>query len=120
MVTNLTKSCLQTLLQLYNKCWENGFLAGDWKEALILPLIKPGNEASKPESYRPISLTPVLCKIFERMTTNRLTWYLEIKSLINSSQSGFRKNRSTIDQLIRLHDAACKSINTNGYTVQSR
>ena len=39
------------------------------------------------------------------MTNSRLVWYLETNSIITPHQSGFRKSRSTIDQIIRLESA---------------
>jgi len=36
------------------------------------------------------------------MINSRLTWYLEKNKLITNKQSGFRKQRSTIDQLVKL------------------
>jgi len=38
----------------------------------------------------------------ERMINNRLVWYLERNNLIIPVQSGFRKQRSTTDHLVRL------------------
>jgi len=35
----------------------------------------------------------------ERMVNNRLVWYLERNKIITLTQSGFRKGRSTTDQL---------------------
>ena len=39
------------------------------------------------------------------MVNSRLVWYLEYNSIITAYESGFRKNRSTIDQIIRLESA---------------
>ena len=61
-------------------------------------------------------LTYVLCKIYERMVTTRLNYYLESNNILHPQQSGFRKGKSTANQLIRLHTAAVNSINTHGYT----
>jgi len=36
------------------------------------------------------------------MINNRLVWYLEKNKIITKMQSGFRKRRSTTDQLVRL------------------
>ena len=38
------------------------------------------------------------------MVTGRLTSYLEQNNIISTNQSGFRKNKSTIDQIIRLQN----------------
>ena len=94
-----------------------GYCCPDWKETIVIPVRKPNKPASDPQSYRPIALSSILCKILERLVTNRLSWYLETNKLLNESQCGFRKNRSTIDQLVRLHDAINKSLSTGGYLV---
>lgn len=49
-----------------------------------------------------MALTSCVCKTFERLVNDRLVWYLENNSLLTEYQSGFRKQRSTIDQLLRL------------------
>ena len=117
MLKHMPKSSLRILLRLYNQLFSEGRVLHEWKEAVVIPIHKPGTDATLPGSYRPISLTSVLCKIMERLITNRLVWFLEKYNLLNKNQSGYRKNRSTIDQLIRLHDSINKSINTNGYTL---
>jgi len=53
----------------------------------------------------------------ERMVANRLTWYIEKHGLMSSVQSGFRRHRSTIDQIARLHDTIVKRLNTKGHVL---
>ena len=43
-----------------------------------------------------------MCKTFERVVNERLVWYLEANHILTEYQSGFRKRRSTTDQLVRL------------------
>ena len=76
----------------------------DWKHSIIIPIHKTGNNPSDPLSYRPISLTSNLNKIMGKMVNNRLQWYLEKHKLYNPNQSGFRKNRNTMEQCIRLEN----------------
>ncbi len=73
-----------------------------WKHAIIVPILKPGKNPSDPSSYRPIALTSQLCKIMERIITDRMTHYLESNDLFSPYQSGFRKGRSTMDSLLCL------------------
>ena len=70
-----------------------------WRLATIKPIPKPGKRA-EPINYRPIALTSCLCK--KRMINERLVWYLEPNNLITKYQSGFRAERSTNDNLVRL------------------
>lgn len=100
-------SC-KILLCIFNLFWERGECPSKWKEAILTPIIKPGKVPSNPASYRPIALTSVICKMMERMITNRLQWYLERGNFIDKAQSGFRAGRKTIDHLVHLES----SINT--------
>lgn len=68
------------------------------------------------DSYRPIALTSAMCKLMERLAANRLYWHLERSNLLNPLQTGFRRSKSTLDQLLRLHDSAIKGINNSGFT----
>ena len=49
-----------------------------------------------------LPLLAVLCKTMERMVNIRLTWYLERNMVITEHQSGFRRRRSTVDNLVTL------------------
>jgi Reverse transcriptase (RNA-dependent DNA polymerase)/Endonuclease-reverse transcriptase len=89
------------LLLLFNKCFELGTLPSKWKTANVTPIFKKGSRAS-PENYRPISLTSVVCKLFEHIITSNLAKYLENNHLFNQDQFGFRKRRSCELQLQRV------------------
>ena len=108
LLKHLHKNALKILLFFYNEIWEEGKLPTDWHHAIILPLLKPNKEASNPESYRPISLTPTICKVMETMISKRLQWFLEKNNLFSKNQSGFRKYKSTHDQILKLQDTILK------------
>ena len=90
------------LLHIFNSIWCSGSFPPSWREAVVIPVPKPGKDATVPSNYRPIALTSCVCKTFERMVNDRLVWFLESKKLITSVQCGFRKRRSTLDHLVRL------------------
>ena len=102
MLKHLPKSCKEVLLHIFNHIWTTGDFPESWRNATVIPLAKPGKDASDAKNYRPIALTSCLCKTMERMVNDRLTWHLESNGFITAYQSGFRKGRSTLDQLIRL------------------
>jgi hypothetical protein len=89
---------------LFNILLINGFAPQDWREAIIVPILKPNKQPTDPLSYRPISLTSCLGKIMERVLNTRLNWHLETRNLLQPNQSGFRPNRSTIDHIIALEN----------------
>jgi hypothetical protein len=66
LIKHLHKSVLNVLLSFYNKVWTTGILPREWNHAIILPIFKPNKDSTASDSYRPISLTPTLCKIMEK------------------------------------------------------
>ena len=68
---------------------------------MVIPIPKPGKDSSDPNNYRPIALTSCLCKTLEWMVNTRLVWFLERNNLIVDVQSGFRRQRGTVDHLVR-------------------
>lgn len=104
MLKQLSEEGKNKLLMLYNKVWEEGKLPKSWKEAIIVPIRKPGKEASKPTSYRPIALTSHVCKLMERMINERLMYIMEKRGMVAECQSGFRRGRNTMDAVLCLED----------------
>lgn len=102
MIKHLSPTSLTFLLAMFNRIWMKGEFPTSWREALILPFLKPNKSGSLPQDYRPIALTSSLCKLLERMVNSRLRWYLESKSLISSSQFGFQRAKSTADPIAYL------------------
>ena len=98
---HLPDSCLNVLLNVYNQVWESCNFPPSWREALVIPIPKPGKDTTKPENYRPIALTSCLCKTMERMVNARLVHSLETTHAFSDEQCGFRKGRSTTDHLVR-------------------
>ena len=104
LLKHLPQESLDLLLEIYNRTWTTGAFPDSWREATIIPVPKPGKDSTNPGNYRPIALTSCICKTFERMINSRLVWYLESQGLITNIQSGFRKQRSTTDHLVRLEN----------------
>ncbi|GFY35360.1 probable RNA-directed DNA polymerase from transposon X-element [Trichonephila clavipes] len=82
--------------------WKEHCFPSSCREAIVIPILKPGKVATNPLSYGPIALTSCFCKTFERMINTRLVYVLEKEKLISSLQSGFLKGRSTLDNLVFL------------------
>lgn len=80
-------------IRLFNMVWNAGKLPLIWKQAVIVPIPKPGKDPSDPTSHRPIALTSQLGKTMERMVTDRLDYYIESKGLLSPHQSGFHKGK---------------------------
>ena len=102
MIKRLGSKAREMLLYLINKCWSGVGVPTKWREATIKPLLKEGKDPKDPTSYRPISLTSCLGKIFEKMVANRLIYILENRGILTDNQAGFRPGRCTTDQILKL------------------
>ena len=81
-------------------------IPSDWKKALVTPVFKKGDK-SKPENYRPVSLTSICCKITEHIFVSQTMKHLDNHSILVDIQHGFRRRRSCESQLIiTSHDLA--------------
>ena len=69
-----------------------------------------------PKDFRPVSILPILSKVFERVILNRILTFVETK-VYNATQSGFRKGHSTTTLLLKLRDDIVKSMNKNEVTI---
>ena len=58
----IVKQISTPLAKLFNFSLEEGLIPSEWKEANITLLFKKGSR-KKPEKYRPVSLTSVVCKL---------------------------------------------------------
>lgn len=103
-----TKNCLLILL---NKCLVEGKVPSNWKHSEISMLLKSGQSSTSPGSYRPISSTPCIARLFERLVLYRLQAHLNKNNLIVTNQSGFRKDRQTRDNLLYLIQTAQQGFN---------
>ena len=106
------KNCARTLAYplslLFNMSFSTGCIPMDWKTALVVPVFKKGDKASV-ENYRPISLTSLVMKVFERCIKNVL--YKACEGLLDPRQHGFLNDRSCTTQMIPFTNDLALSIN---------
>ena len=82
------------LSHLINRCLAHSVFPTAEKCAKITPVHK-SDEKTVMDNYRPISVLPVLSKVFERIVHNQLYTYLEENNLLSDCQFGFRRKSST-------------------------
>ena len=98
----LKSTCMLLLLYIFNKIWLMQDFPTSWETYIIIHVPKPGKVLSDPDSYRYIALASCLCKTMERMVNSRLTGYREHYMVITEFQNGFRRRKSTVDNLVTL------------------
>ena len=99
MLRHLGSAAMNVLLGIFNQSWKHGRVPDIWKEASIIPIHKKGEDKKDAKSYRPISFLSCVSKLLKRIVNQRLQWYLETYGKLSDTQTGFRKNKNTEDQL---------------------
>ena len=59
------------LFKMFNKSVKDGTVPTAWKLAEVIPLFKKGNK-NLANNYRPVSLTSIVCKVFESFIRNAI------------------------------------------------
>ena len=88
--------------QMFQQCWDSGFMPESWKVGLIKLIPK----VPSPESFhqwRPISLMGGLYKVFAKILSNRLKKFLP--QLIHPSQYGFITGRNILHNVLNVQMA---------------
>ena len=91
--------CVPYLTSCFNNCVEDGIFPDRLKLADIIPVFKKGSSTDK-VNYRPISLLPVVSKIFERLIVNQLNVHFEPQ--FSKLLCGFRKGHSTQHAILNM------------------
>jgi hypothetical protein len=86
-------------------------LPQQWKESIIVPIYKKGDKADC-NNYRGISLLSTAYKLLSNILLARLTLY--VNEIIGDHQCGFRRNRSTMDQIFYILQIPEKKWEYNG------
>ena len=92
---------LQIALQdMYNEILKDSKMSPkQWRKSVVSVLYKSG-DTRLPQNYRPITIIPILYKLFAMLLYSRLQPILEHEQ--SKDQAGFRKNFSTVDHLFTL------------------
>ena len=102
---------LTTILhQLIVQVWTEEKLPDEWMVGVICPIHKKGCKMTC-TNYRGISLLPSVYKVLSKILSSRLEPHTE--AFLSDYQAGFRRQRSTSDQLFSIRQIVQKSYEMN-------
>ncbi|KAI5640631.1 reverse transcriptase (RNA-dependent DNA polymerase) domain-containing protein [Phthorimaea operculella] len=85
------------------------------KTSIVKPLHKKGSTEDV-KNYRPITLIPIMSKIFEKCMVNRVVDFCTKFSIINPDQYAYQKNKSTTLATFSLLRNILDSLNKKNFT----
>ena len=106
------------LSNLINNSISTGSVPSALKIAKVVPIFKGGYQSkSNLGNYRPISILPVISKIYEKVLYKRLYSFLSTNKVLYESQYGFRSNHSTIHAVCELVEDILKGYEEKEHTL---
>ena len=90
----MEQTLAKSITELFNLSIEKSTFPDECKIAKLKPLYKKGSKL-EPKNYRPISLLPIVSKIFEKLVHCQTQNYLDKHKVLYKYQSGFRTKHST-------------------------
>lgn len=115
ILTRLPRKAIVFLTTLFNGVLRVQYYPLLWKTSQIIMVHKPGKPPNDISSYRPISLLPILSKVFEKILLRRIQPILSENKYIPNHQFGFRAHHSTIEQVHRVYERIRKSLEEKEY-----
>lgn len=88
-----------SLTGIFERSITTGLYPNEWKLARVTPVFKKGIK-SDVNNYRPISILPIVSKVFEKIIHDQFYNYLNENKLLTNCQSGFRSLHSTLTALL--------------------
>ena len=99
MLKHLPRSGMDLLLHIFNLSCSSHSFPSIWMTSSIIPIHMMGKPLDSLGSFRPISLTSCVSKLFERIILSRLLFFLESNSIFSPRQAGFRPGRSGLHSI---------------------
>ena len=103
----------EPLEYIFQSSIANQKLPTQWKHAKVTAIYKKGPK-TKPQNYRPVSLTCIICKILEGIIRDHITAHMKINNLFSDKQFGFIEGRSTTLQLLYVLDIWTEILDEGG------
>jgi len=95
---------------IINQSLNSGIFPSRLKIAKITPIHKKGSK-DKIENYRPISVLPIISKIFETTIFDQITMYFKTNNMFCPQQYGYKQNSSTELAALDLTDRVVEQLN---------
>ena len=104
------------LTDVINTCIADRHFPSVWKTARICAIPK-GNHVSSEKDLRPISILPVLSKVYERLIFRQLADFIDKNKLLSNNIAAYRKGQSTTTVLQTIRDDIIKAMKRGEVTI---
>lgn len=118
VLKRISPAILAPLHFLINEGITLGTFPQHLKKTRIVAIFKSGDK-SDPANYRPISILPILSKVYESVVKRQIEQHFETNELFTKHQHGFRKAHSTEAAILDFSNRVLKGFQNNQYVAAS-
>ena len=108
LLKNCAVSLAYPLSLIFKLSYNTGCIPREWKMANVVPVLKKGSKTDV-ENYRPIPLTSLIMKTFERIIKEEML--LHVSEYLDDRQHGFLSGKSCTTQMVGFCDSLALSLN---------
>ena len=111
----ILKEIKHSIAPILTLCINQSIFTGIFPNLLKNAIVKPVYKKENPnlmDNYRPISLLPIISKVFEKVVFKQTYEYFVNSNLLYDSQYGFRKGHSTELATLEFADRVLESLET--------
>jgi len=102
----------QSLYMLFSMFWRHGMVPDSLRHGHVVTLYKGEGEVNDPNNYRPITITSVVSRLYERVQVKSLLSAMSRAGMPSPDQFGFTAKRSCHDAIYRLLSLIVETIDT--------
>ena len=103
-----TKNNIRHIME---KCLNGQPIPDDWSDSIINPIYKAGpKKVELIATFFGIAITNCCYKLYAKIVNSRLEQFVESHNILPDCQNGFRKQRSTIDNIYILNHCVNKCL----------
>ncbi len=100
VLKQISRELAPYLTKIYNSSIRTSSVPLSWKKANVKILWKGKGKKDDPSNYRPISVLPIMARVFEKLVAEQMYSFCDVMEIIPSQQFGFRKHSSCETALI--------------------
>lgn len=97
--------CKKLFTHIFNRSLISGVFPKLWKDAKIIPLPKDTKATLCGPNSRPISISPVLSELLEKIVYRQVQDYFTANCLTTMYQHAYRSGHSTCTAMIQMSDS---------------
>ena len=105
MLRSFADEIAPSVTSLFNLSIKTGNIPADWKLSNVVPIPKGDKKKNEVQSFRPISLLPIISKVLERHFHQLISEFIFKNNILADDQFGFRPGHCTTTPLLQsMHD----------------